>query len=875
MKLHTHILLRLTILFAGMIVCILVAVILSYKNADQTNIATRDYMRNSGLEISKLRLSKSAEYISVVYQQISTDMLTFNNETINALSHSRPVKKYYETYYGDPAVDSRTPPLDYEFKQKFSTTFKLGVVTMNDLHNIAYINETSLTDNIARILFKSSAGLYSKLLVGLNDGTFRRYPYSVVSTYNTLAYICADGTNRNVIGYDPRCRPWYVQAIRRPNTIVFSSPYVDTATNKFIISSSLTINFNSSIFGVINIDFDMNILDTIVQQTVISKNGYLILTDNLGNVVSSPKLNRIDNTNPTLYVFEPSIPSNVWDQILQTTIYNTVDTIQTTKNGETWYVNYYYMSVSDQYLIMIFPETDMLIEADLLNTQVKTTITNGTIAISIVLVFEFIIIVILSLKKANDIVKPLNEITKFTQEITKVNLNVQLKTSAPKSAEIDLMYKEFENLITAIKFGNDAYYAGDSNRALENINATELLMTKSNNRAGIALCHNNKAAVMRQLKKYDVAIELYTSAVKHAENLVNEHKDNPENKTASLIIFGNRLMNLGVTYKDCGNFAMAMKYFNLSLEKHRESDYTLGIARVSGNIGQLYILQNQLDHAERELLETYELLNNKNDDISSQYTTMNLGLLYEAKRDYVKAERYFKQTLEAYEEIDSYVQQVCLNKLVNVYTILGQHEKAGNTHQLIKTNLKKNLVFALDCSGSMAGGRIKQCRVSIKNIIDNYINYNDRMSLIIFNSASKKLFSLIEKGPNGGPNYATIINALENHTEPNGNTAFYDALHIAINDVVDDDWVIALTDGEDNRSKVKPSEIINLLSHRKINLVIITIGDLTNEASIKQICQATKGHHIPISMGNDRGIANAFAQVALLISGQVVMESFN
>ena len=101
-------------------------------------------------------------------------------------------------------------------------------------------------------------------------------------------------------------------------------------------------------------------------------------------------------------------------------------------------------------------------------------------------------------------------------------------------------------------------------------------------------------------------------------------------------------------------------------------------------------------------------------------------------------------------------------------------------------------------------------------------------------------------------------------------TAFYDAVREAMihaRDTPSDnsEWIVALTDGEDNSSRYNVEDLIKLLHNVSVKVIVITVGSLRNEREIQRLCKAGDGHHIKAD-GNADSIRKAFQQVQQLIS---------
>lgn len=98
------------------------------------------------------------------------------------------------------------------------------------------------------------------------------------------------------------------------------------------------------------------------------------------------------------------------------------------------------------------------------------------------------------------------------------------------------------------------------------------------------------------------------------------------------IILANRYMNLGVLYMDVDprteqSRATAESYLEQSRNLHSKHNNVQGIAQVSGNLGQLYLADNQVEDAATLIKESYEIAKKSENEISIQYAAMNMGVL--------------------------------------------------------------------------------------------------------------------------------------------------------------------------------------------------------------------------------------------------------
>jgi tetratricopeptide (TPR) repeat protein len=885
-------------LLAGILVIALIPILTLNKNVSNWKSSTSEYMLSSDLSAMDLRIQKISENVDLIYTQISTDLMTATEYLRESMVNKIPVSTYLETYYGDKSIDPRIPPKDFENGQKFSMTYKNGIVNMQDLMNTAYINETANADMIFRSILKSSGGLYTKFLLGLSNGLFRRYPYSVAPNDYSYGSYCTN----SIIGYDPRCRPWYIQSLTAKN-VTYSSPYVDALTKKLVMSISLGVYIDNSFKGVLSIECDMNSIDTQISNVKAYDTGYVFLMDALGGLVSYPNLDRTQ-ANTDIFHTEPNVDAQVWNTLLKSKSDNT---IKVNKNNVQWYITYNYLKSSDQYIVMMVATDDVNKYSNDLNNDLTTQFNSQIYALAFTMAFVCIISFVLAIRSNNNYIARFNKVNDVMTMLKNGNLDAALSDDILISPELIDIAEKIKSLNLVLKFGNNSYYANKPEQSLKDNLELRELMDKTKNLRGMGICNNTIAASYNKLsiktnnhgdkiRMKEEAIKYYNEAITFAKQLIASNKNNQKKFEEYTIALGIRLNNLATLYQDHGDVHNANRYYTESLECYKEVDNSLGIAQVSGNIGQMHIAAKRYNEAETILLNSYEqIARKKEDDLSLQYVTRNLGLVYESMGNYNEAIKWYHYNFDSFELIDVEVQEFCLMQLVQCCKMVGNNDLVREIFPLVRNKLMKYVLFVLDCSTSMNSLTInnkttciQECRSSIESIISKHLSNIDQISLITFSDHWREVMPFTGRGENNSAEYKTIVSTIRNNTIADGNTAFYDAVYNAVKSMENiggslrNKWIVALTDGADNRSSINDKDVIALLKANYINLAIITIGTPSNENIIKQIAEAARingnGHFIKIdtknSSNNDNTIEKAFNKVAQMISGQVVLESF-
>jgi tetratricopeptide (TPR) repeat protein len=872
MKITNHIYMNVAVPIAfAAITIVTVATVTLNKYNPEWNDVTKNYITVAKLDSSKTKLDFIGRYIGTSFNQTKNDITAIEYYIQQSIQGNLNITDPYDTYYGISSVDPRQVPKDYLDNSIFSSTYKNGIVTMDQLYNTQYVNDTSIYDNVLRPIYKSSS-LYEGVYVGFENGLFRRYPYALLNSYPTFAYTCV-ADNLPTVGYDPRCRIWYNIA-KNDDSIKYTTPYVDSLTSKVMITSSKRVMNNSQLVGIIGMDFSMNEIDITIVRSA-TPNYYTFMTDITGAMVSYPNLNR-NIASQTVFTLETDISASVWNSILADRT-GTVQVRTVSKNGETWTIISQYLSVANYVIISMYDNMNAMKETNVLFTNIDSSVKNGTIAVSIISAVVLAISLLIMKLCGGKYTESINDLSNQMKKIENPDYDVELGNRAPISAEFNEASKNFGHLLTAVKCGNEAYFKGDTQKAYQSYQNGAALMAEMKNQRGLSICYNNMANALKQMGQNTEAENLYKKSIAIVQTQISQETD-PNKKKAFKVMLSYRLMNLGVLYKDMNKFIEANEHLEQALQLARETDNTVGISKISGNLGQLYLQIGRVAEANELLYTTYDSVKTKYDPVSTQYAMVNIGLLEAHKKNNLLALQWFNCILTTHETIDPYVKQLTVNNMYNIMMLEGMIHDAETIKSQVsgKIGSKNEVLFVLDCSGSMGGTFIVQCRNSIVDIITNHLGDNDSISMYVFNNIVTEIF----RNKNKITHLTQMINDVMNKTPADGQTAFYDALFRAIGNVSVDSantqWIVSLTDGEDNQSKQTPADVIRIVATKPVNLVIIAVGKLSNKTSLQQICDKVSktGKGVLIETNrNPQDIANVFQKVARLIRGQQHVES--
>lgn len=101
-------------------------------------------------------------------------------------------------------------------------------------------------------------------------------------------------------GFDPTVRPWYKKALTE-DELIWTDPYIDTETKELVVSVAKPVYNdynNKEMVGVIAIDLSLDVLAEKINNIKIGKNGYPMLIDKNGNIMTHKDMELIGKPVP-------------------------------------------------------------------------------------------------------------------------------------------------------------------------------------------------------------------------------------------------------------------------------------------------------------------------------------------------------------------------------------------------------------------------------------------------------------------------------------------------------------------------------------------------------------------------------------------------
>jgi len=155
-----------------------------------------------------------------------------------------------------------------------------------------------------------------------------------------------------------------------------------------------------------------------------------------------------------------------------------------------------------------------------------------------------------------------------------------------------------------------------------------------------------------------------------------EREDLPEDLEGTLV------NDLGVLYKDSGEWDKAIEYCQRSLEIKEKLGNEPGVAATLNNLGNVYQGKGEWDKAIEYYQRSLEIKEKVGDEHGMATTFNNLGLVYDAKGEWDKAIEYYQRDLAICEKVgNEHGMAFTFNNLGSVYKAKGEWDKAIEYYQ--------------------------------------------------------------------------------------------------------------------------------------------------------------------------------------------------
>ena len=920
-------------------VMVITVVDLSKNGKSWMTETTADMTANQIIIINGISTAKGAfvdYYFRQLYVNMltladyTTDLLD-GNLTAKALLPTHYQTSYAldpDNLYAPSDASGLTSYLNYNYSGFFRKDY-LGCASITDRCTSGVLsNETRLTSllDLKMISMINPVSPTTFIQFGVDStGFFRTYPYQLSASYwenptscliqdttlnscytNYLNSKCSYDTYNSYPTYDPRCRSWYAYGKLKNDPDVYFLLPRKSSSGSYVITAVAPVYTDSPLVAVLNSNSLVSTLTTSLNSLSILDNGYAYIIDSTNSsfLVMHPKASSscsyvscAEGFTALEYI---AFQSNVLLPIQRNTLYGSGAAVSTeyTKDGATWKLSYQSIQfASYKYtIISTVPLIDILKASNTVNEKVLESI-YGLIAAVVIFAALFLAILYgFSNRIITTVIEPINDLTNICTNAIEDDLerNVPNKCS---SSDMVILLQAFSDLLISLRFGSETYYRGNVHRAQKLFDDALALFTATNNIKGIGASLNNLGATHMSLRSFEQSEVYYTQSINNCLFIIETLCESDVVKEKYSRVLSDRRGNLALLHLELGSPSDAFTMLEQLLESDKKEGYIKGCVVKQGILGQFYMNAKEYKSALRMHESCLKFIREKNETLydaswnddeveaSDQIALLNLAIYYVETKEPKKAEECFIELLTRGKvmNIGSFTKA-----LIGLLLLFQKDSKIAEEVKLVASafnftiisaqvrQVVKRVAFVVDCSGSMSGSKITSARTNIQMILDKHMDSSDSVTVISFDNEIEINFPLAQLTHS---NAEILKNQVIPNLYPRGSTAFFSAVDVAIRELENstngNDWIIALTDGEDNASKINQGQLIqNLQESSGVNIVAIGIGDDCSHDILKAISKATeKGVYISAA-GNSESISQAFIKVAevLVSSGNVLIE---
>lgn len=179
--------------------------------------------------------------------------------------------------------------VDDQMKRAASATVNLINQSITEMLNRKANEINILAEEISLRSTDSSEGIYDSKVKETLDRYLRFHPEleGIIVGTDEGGYIFSPSSVMLPSDYNPRERPWFKQAIENKDKVIITDPYIMNGTLKVVLS---IVKVTSDGHGVIALTLELKTLDDIVKGVKVSSQGYIVIGDAKGSILSHPQL---------------------------------------------------------------------------------------------------------------------------------------------------------------------------------------------------------------------------------------------------------------------------------------------------------------------------------------------------------------------------------------------------------------------------------------------------------------------------------------------------------------------------------------------------------------------------------------------------------
>lgn len=297
--------------------------------------------------------------------------------------------------------------------------------------------------------------------------------------------------------FDPRPRPWYIQASENPNGVSISVPYLATdGTGSTIVSSSTTVKnkFGDDV-GVLGIDISLEKLSEIIRNVKVGDTGYVLLYLKDGTIIANPdnslNFKHISQINDVNYPLDEKDESaKDFQKSYREFIYRDSGNFETIIDGKEVLVTVNTSDYTGWKIASVIPKQEVINKAN----RVRDLI-------ALIGVLGILFIMILTLLATKKITKPIEELKELMKAAGNGNLTV--KSNINTKDEFGELGESFNLMINQLSSNYDELAA-----VYEELMATEEALRSQYDELQL-----NEEALKNSEERYKLALECANDSI--------------------------------------------------------------------------------------------------------------------------------------------------------------------------------------------------------------------------------------------------------------------------------------------------------------------------------------------------------------------------
>ncbi len=212
--------------------------------------------------------------------------------------------------------------------------------------------------------------------------------------------------------------------------------------------------------------------------------------------------------------------------------------------------------------------------------------------------------------------------------------------------------------------------AGNNKTAMDHLKKSLSVAQRNDFQEIIALSYMNIGNVLKSEENYKQALEHYY----HAAGIYK--------KTGNQTGIANNMNNIAVIYRLKGKLDKAIDYFGKSYDIYKKTDNLTGQAHTYNNIGIVYYQMNKPELALKSFYKVAQIRKDLQQYLDYGNTLYNIAFILYQMGEHEKAKEKCLESLNQAKSVASLpLKRLAYLKLVNIYSSLGEYEKAYNYHE--------------------------------------------------------------------------------------------------------------------------------------------------------------------------------------------------